>query len=571
MGTIDNPSSESKAGRNGKPITLRELAAHKALSASYLKRQGLLDLPDGSGIGIPYFDTTGKQIALKRRTRLVAKEGSWWPKGMPLRAYGEWRLDEARKERLLFAVEGESDCWALWLHGLPALGIPGANSAKVVTAEHLECLDALYLVREPGQGGEAFITGMTRRLAELGFQGKAFELHCPAGLKDPADVHAQAPERFLALMEQASEEARPLDITPPRKQSPGSSSQPEAVPVMSTFSDIQPRPVEWLWRPWIPLGALTLLDGDPGLGKSTIAVDLAARVSVGWAMPPDYGNATDPADVLILSAEDDPHTTIRPRLDAAGADVSRVHILTAMRVGEAEHPPVLPYDLTAVEGMILDKGIKLTIVDPLMAYLDSDIDSHRDQDVRRCLHQLKLLAERTLSALLIIRHLNKLLAGPALYRGGGSIGIIGAVRAALIVGRNPADPTQSVLAPVKCNLARMPPALLYGHEPVGPDVSRIGWVGETDLTADDILIHPGGSKQSAGDQCTEAVRRLLPPGSRMESAELEERCKQMGFSERAVKHARRALEVRAFKDSSTGNWFVEMPLKGDSGEEASQG
>jgi hypothetical protein len=340
-------------------------------------------------------------------------------------------------------------------------------------------------------------------------------------------------------------------------------AKPETFPVILTFSAIQARAVEWLWRPWIPLGALTLLDGDPGLGKSTIAVDLAARVSVGYAMPPDYGNATDPADVLILSAEDDPHTTIRPRLDAAGADLARVHTLTAMRVGNAERPPVLPYDLSAIAGMIRAKGIRLVIVDSFMAFLDSKIDSHRDQDVRRCLHQLKLLAERTLSAILIIRHLNKLMGGSALYRGGGSIGIIGAVRAALIVGHNPANPEQGVLAPVKCNLAKKPPALLYAHQPVGRDVSRIGWLGETNLTANDILDHPGGSqKQSTAHECAAAIREILGSGV-MESGELDAQLRERGYTLNAIREGRRqaGVKVNRVGFGPEARYMVSLPAE----------
>jgi hypothetical protein len=100
---------------------------------------GLSDLPQG-GIGIPYYDLTREEIAVKRRTALKAKDGSYWPRGQSLAAYGLNRLDRARQVGLLFLVEGESDSWVLWYHDLPALGIPGSNVAKVLTAEHLECV-----------------------------------------------------------------------------------------------------------------------------------------------------------------------------------------------------------------------------------------------------------------------------------------------------------------------------------------------------------------------------------------------------------------------------------------------
>jgi hypothetical protein len=320
MRIIDESSRRSKPSSNGKCITLTELAEHKALAADYLEQLGLHDLTDGSGVGIPYFDTTGKQVALKRRTRLVAKEGSWWPKGVPLRAYGEWRLDEAHKERLLFVVEGESDCWALWFHGLPALGIPGANAAKTLTEEHIECLDAICLIREPGQSGESFIPGMTRRLGELGFAGKALELRCPAGLKDPADLHKQAPDRFLALMEQATDEARQLEIphpAGPRQSGNGKGEQTKRS--VRELQPYQPFPVDALPKPlaeFVQQGALSL-GCDPAfvalpawavLG-SVIGNSRSIRLKRTWWEPPvfwcaivgDSGTLKSPAWTMCLS------------------------------------------------------------------------------------------------------------------------------------------------------------------------------------------------------------------------------------------------------------------------------
>src|SRR5262249_46891155 len=123
--------------RNGARLTLAALAEAKRLPVDFLRDLGLSDLPQG-GIGIPYYGLTGEEIAVKRRTALKAAEGSYWPKGMPLAAYGQWRLVEAAKAGFLILVEGESDCLALWHHGLPALGLPGSSTAKTLLAEHVE-------------------------------------------------------------------------------------------------------------------------------------------------------------------------------------------------------------------------------------------------------------------------------------------------------------------------------------------------------------------------------------------------------------------------------------------------
>jgi hypothetical protein len=331
--------------------------------------------------------------------------------------------------------------------------------------------------------------------------------------------------------------------------------------VVKTMSSIAPTRVQWLWSGRIPLRAVTIIDGNPGLGKSTVTTDIAARVSRGWAMPPAGGPCDDaaPAGVLLLSAEDDPETTIRPRLDAAGADACRIHLLEAIRRGDAATPPVLPWDLDILEEQIRRLGVVLVVIDPFLAYLDGAIDSHRDQDVRRCLHRLKDLAERTGAGIVLIRHLNKLHGGSAMYRGGGSIGIIGAARSALCVGRDPDDPGTCVLAPVKCNLAAMPRALRYRLEPTA-DVARIGWMGECDLLADDILDQQASTKQTPAQRCAGALAVLLEHGA-MPSALIERELDKQGYSDRSIKAARKQLEVHSFKPSYEGEWMTELPRK----------
>jgi DNA primase len=198
---------------NGRRISLADLARAKALPVDFLRQLGLED--QGGAILIPYHDITGNLIGVKRRTALAAKDGSYWPKGLPVAAYGSWRIDQANREGFLCLVEGESDCWALWHHGLPALGIPGANNATVLTAEHVECLETIYVHREPDRGGDTFLRGVVARLAELGYRGKAFELRMPGGVKDPADLHRLRPDRFLELFQRCIRDSTPLAIVGP--------------------------------------------------------------------------------------------------------------------------------------------------------------------------------------------------------------------------------------------------------------------------------------------------------------------------------------------------------------------
>jgi len=210
--------------------------------------------------------------------------------------------------------------------------------------------------------------------------------------------------------------------------------------------------VRWLWPGRIPLGKLTVLDGDPGLGKSTVALDFAARISTASPLPdgtrPEY-----PQNTILLSAEDAIGDTIRPRLEAAGADLNRVTVVRGVNESDGPRPPVLPGDLASLEALIGEDDASLVIVDPFMAYLAGGIDAHRDQDVRRALHALSATAERTGAALVIVRHLNKAPGGNALYRGGGSIGIIGAARAGMMIAPDRAEERRRSRAGTRSNRA----------------------------------------------------------------------------------------------------------------------
>lgn len=264
-------------------------------------------------------------------------------------------------------------------------------------------------------------------------------------------------------------------------------------------ADVKPESIDWLWSGRIPYGALTLLDGDPGLGKSTISLDLAARITRGDSMPQEVEFKREPRGAVILAAEDSASATIVPRLTACGAVLERVHIVVSAAT--------LPEDVERIGRVVRDKGAGIVVVDPVMAYFGADIDSYRDQDVRRALSPLVALAQSTHVAMLVLRHLRKTgggkdNGGPALYRGGGSIGISGAARSVLTVGPNPNDSTTRVLASVKSNLGPPPQTLGYDLESMvvaGCQASRVRWLGVVDATADEALNGAGTSKASNRD------------------------------------------------------------------------
>jgi len=275
--------------------------------------------------------------------------------------------------------------------------------------------------------------------------------------------------------------------------------RPARQPISTRLADVAPEQVAWLWPGYIPLGKLTVLDGDPGNGKSTLTTDLAARVTNGAPMPDGCKSDLDgPANVILVSAEDGPGDTIRPRADAAGADVRRVHLLTDVESRDDADRPIrrlwtMPQDLDVLRVLIDQTGSRLVVLDPLSAVLSGSVDSYRDQDVRGALRPLHDVADATGAAILIVRHLTKSGGANALYRGGGSIGIIGAARAGLIVAKDPDDedgPTR-ILAPNKNNLAPMAASLRYELEDA-PEFgcARVHWLGPTTHSANSLLAEP---------------------------------------------------------------------------------
>jgi hypothetical protein len=277
-------------------------------------------------------------------------------------------------------------------------------------------------------------------------------------------------------------------------------------------------------------------------------------------LPWPDGAACSSAGVVILSAEDGLADTIRPRLDACGADVTRVVAVQA--VGDDDHSPVIPADLAAVEAAIARVGAGLLIVDPLMAYLDANTNSYRDQDVRRALRPLAELAERTGVAVVVIRHLNKAPGGPAMYRGGGSIGIIGAARIALLVGRDPDDEDRRVLAPLKVNIGLQPPALAYRLEEAPNGSVRVAWEGECSLTADQLLAVPADEEErGAIVEACEFLTDFLAAGP-MAGKTLLAEARKAGIAERTLRRAAERRGVRHRKPSMGGGWIWELPAEG---------
>ncbi|MBA2715246.1 MAG: AAA family ATPase, partial [Rubrobacteraceae bacterium] len=338
--------------------------------------------------------------------------------------------------------------------------------------------------------------------------------------------------------------------------------QPEEIGRL--LSSVEPEEVSWLWPSWLALGKLALVDGDPGLGKSAMTLDLAARVSAGKAFPD--GAECEPAGVVLLSAEDGLADTIRPRLDAAGADTSKILALATVP-DEDGHDRLLsiPEDLGHMEKGIRRVGARLVVVDPLMAFLSGDTKSHRDQDVRRALAPLAGLAEKTGAAVLVVRHLNKAAANNPLYRGGGSIGIIGAARMAFVVGKDPQDENRRVLASTKNNLSMPPASLMFGLEEAESGSVRVNWLGQSEVSAKDILATPQDQEHAdARSEAVEFLNEVLVDGP-VAASQVKEEAEDAGISERTLARAKKAVGVISYREGEAGKrgkgqWLWKLPV-----------
>ena len=338
-------------------------------------------------------------------------------------------------------------------------------------------------------------------------------------------------------------------------------------PAGTLLSEVEPERVEWLWPERIPLGKLTVVDGDPGLGKSAMTLDIAARVSAGVGLPDREWCA--PAGVLLMSAEDGLRDTIRPRLDAAGADTGRILALTTKTGPQgAEQMISIPEDLPLIEREIKRIGARLVVVDPLMAFLSGDTNSHKDQDVRRALAPLASLAQRTGAAILIVRHLNKTSGGNTLYRGVGSIGIIGAARAGLVVAEDPEDPERRILAHNKQNLCKPAASLVFTVETAPNGAARVVWRGQSELSASQILRAPEDEEEkSALSEAKEFLQDELKDGL-MAAKQVKRNAREADIAERTLKRAKAELRVKSDKEAD-GSWVWSLPPKEAKGGQTS--
>ncbi len=478
-------------------------------------------------------------------------DGAWGLNGTKLKdlpLYGSHFVRQFDREAVLVLAEGEKAVDALNAAEIPAVGTLGtsANPGR----RSLEVLRGFRVVLWPDNDevGRKHMAAVGEALDDIAAEVLWFEW-------DEAPENGDAADHPLVLSR--SEKATDRLLTDLDSAPRWEGSKPKPPPVGTVLADVQPERVTWLWEGRIPRGKLTIIDGDPDLGKSALSTDLAARVSVGRTFPD--GDPCERAGVILMNAEDGVADTIRPRFDAAGGDATMVLSLASEK-DEDGYDRILsiPEDIPIIEQGIRQMGAALVVVDPLMAFLSSEINAHKDQDVRRGLAPLMAMAERTGAAVVVVRHLNKMPGGKSVYRGGGSIGIIGAARSGLVVGEDPQDEDLRILAPTKGNLCKKAPSLCYRIRTADNGAARIQWQGESSLSAADLVQVPDTPEEkSVLGEAVEWLKDELSDGP-MAARTVKKNAREADISERTLRRAKTVLHVDSDKETD-GSWTWSLP------------
>ena len=304
-------------------------------------------------------------------------------------------------------------------------------------------------------------------------------------------------------------------------------SKPETVKIIR-MSDVKLTPVEWLWKPYLPFGKLSVLQGNPGEGKTYFAMHLTAACTNGKLLP--NMERMEPFNVIYQTAEDGLGDTVKPRLIEAGADLDRVLVIDDSEVQ-------LTLSDERIERAIIENNARLVIIDPIQAYLGADVDMNRANEVRPIFMRLGQVAQRTGCAILLIGHLNKAAGMQSLQRGLGSIDIAAAVRSVMFIGKLKHDPTMRILTHEKSSLA--PPGVSLAFS-LG-DEGGFRWVGEYDITADEMLSGIEPQRETKTQQAKDLICALLAGGKQVLSEDIDRAALERGIPGRTVRDAKREL------------------------------
>ena len=317
--------------------------------------------------------------------------------------------------------------------------------------------------------------------------------------------------------------------------------QEETVEIIR-MSEVDTQTVEWLWKPYIPFGKVTIVQGNPGEGKTTFALRLAAACTTGGALP--GMKPMQPFQVIYQTAEDGLGDTVKPRLIEAAADLDRVLV-----IDEAKRELTLSDE--RIEKAIIQNGARLIILDPIQAYMGDKADMNKANEVRPIFRRLAEVAERTGCAVILIGHLNKAAGGQSAYRGLGSIDFRAAARSVLLIGRVKREPNVRVIIHDKSSLAPEGKPVAFCLDPE----TGFEWIGEYDITADELLSGAGGNNATKTEQAEKLILELLANGKELASEDIEKAAVDAGISARTVRAAKKNLDGRITSKRIGAAWY----------------
>lgn len=317
------------------------------------------------------------------------------------------------------------------------------------------------------------------------------------------------------------------------------------------MEQVEVEKIDWLLYPFIPFGKVTIVQGDPGEGKTTMVLQTIAKLTKGEGVLPVDENtetkekitATEPVNVIYQTAEDGLGDTIKPRLLAAGADCSRVLVID-------DNEQALTMMDARLEEAIIQTKARLVVLDPIQGFLGAEVDMHRANEIRPLMKRMAVLAEKHHCAIVLIGHMNKNSNGKSPYRGLGSIDFQAAARSVLIVGRVKDDPEIRVVCHVKSSLAPEGKSIAFRLD----KETGFKWIGEYDISADDLLS--GDSRGRKGREAKEFLIEILSDGA-MEQAKIAEEAEHRGIKSKTMWNAKKELKIESVKIGS--QWFWMLP------------
>lgn len=501
-----------------------------------------------------YHDESGKLLFQVVRFepkdfRQRGADGSWSVKGVRKVLYKLPELLAADPGEWVFIVEGEKDCDNLARLGMIATcNVGGAGKWLDAYSTFLKGR-RVCLLPDNDDAGRNHVEAVARSLTGIAASIRVVELPNLPNKGDVSDWLAAQPENcdcgdlLIGLAEEATEWEEAENVTPTADATRLS---------VRRLSSFEPKEVDWLWPDRFPVGMLSILGGDPGAGKSTIILDMAARITTGTPWPDDRNGTNPVGEVLLVTAEDSISHTVRRRFDNAKGDPDRVHILSGLRQPQADYDSLLNLDQDVRHlGEYLESNpkIRMVAIDPIDAFLGSECDSHRKTDVQRVLGFLKDLAEARHVAVIGVAHLKKSSDNTkAIYRLLGSMGFTSAPRAVWGVERDRDDRSRRTMTVIKSSEASDPTGLGFSII----DAGVIAWEAEPVLQTCDEVFGQRPQGRTALQDAEQWLEELLAVGP-VESKRIEGEARKAGITPGTLKRAKNAIGAKARK-RPTGEW-----------------